>query len=79
MSARPGAMAGSQGRDRGVDVLRVVATTGVVAGHWMVTGLVADADGAWRQDSLLTAMPALAPFSWLLQTLGLFFFVDEFF
>ena len=65
------------GRDRGIDALRTAATAGVVGGHWLVTGLVVDG-GGWRQASPLTAMPALAPVSWLLQTLGLFFFTGGF-
>lgn len=75
---RPDGADGSAGRDRGIDVLRVLAATGVVGGHWLVTGLVAGADGAWRQASPLTAMPALAPATWVLQTLGLFFFTGGF-
>jgi hypothetical protein len=66
------------GRDRAIDAARAVAIAGVVGGHWLVTGLVVDDTGAWRQASPLTAMPALAPVSWLLQTLGLFFFTGGF-
>ena len=51
---------------------------GVVGGHWLVTGLRIDEEGAWRQASPLAAMPDLAPVSWLLQTLGLFFFAGGF-
>jgi hypothetical protein len=72
------ACAAPAGRDRGIDTVRAVATAGVVAGHWLVTGLVPGDDGAWRQASPLTAMPALAPVTWLLQTLGLFFFAGGF-
>ncbi|MDG4796769.1 acyltransferase [Micromonospora sp. WMMD1082] len=61
-------------RDPAVDGLRAYAVVGVVLGHWLVTGLVLDVDGTLRQASPLTAMPALAPASWVLQTLGLFFF-----
>jgi hypothetical protein len=55
-----------------------VAIAGVVGGHWLVTGLVVHADGVLRQASPLAAMPALAPVTWLLQTLGLFFFAGGF-
>ncbi len=65
-------------RDRGIDAVRAVATAGVVGGHWLVTGFVVDDAGAWRLASPLTAMPALAPATWLLQTLGLFFFAGGF-
>lgn len=62
------------GRDRTIDAVRAYAVTGVVLGHWLVTGLAFDDDGL-RQTSPLSAMPHLAPATWLLQTLGLFFFV----
>ena len=68
----------AHGRDASVDAARAVAIAGVVGGHWLVTGLVMDDAGAWRQASPLTAMPALVPVSWLLQTLGLFFFAGGF-
>ena len=60
-------------RDRTIDAARAYAIVGVVAGHWLVTGLVAGPDGL-RTASPLAAMPALAPATWALQTLGLFFF-----
>ncbi|MFY1671952.1 acyltransferase family protein [Plantactinospora sp. WMMB334] len=66
----------TDGRDRGIDGLRAYAIGGVVVGHWLVTALVLGADGALRTASPLAAMPALAPATWLLQTLGLFFFVS---
>ncbi|MFD2765997.1 acyltransferase family protein [Micromonospora eburnea] len=62
------------GRDRVIDALRAYAIGGVVLGHWLVTALVLTADGTLRTASPLTALPALAPATWLLQTLGLFFF-----
>ncbi|MGW5683191.1 acyltransferase family protein [Nonomuraea sp. NPDC003754] len=61
------------GRDRGVDALRAAAIVGVVLGHWLVS--------AWERNphlvisSPLAYMPELAPVSWVLQTLALFFFV----
>ncbi|WBB67473.1 acyltransferase [Micromonospora sp. WMMD812] len=61
-------------RDRAVDALRGYAIGGVVLGHWLVTGLVLAPDGSLHQASPLAAMPALAPATWLLQTLGLFYF-----
>jgi hypothetical protein len=65
-------------RDHSVDAARAVAITGVVGGHWLVTGLTLDPHGVLRQASPLTVMPGLAPVSWLLQTLGLFFFAGGF-
>ncbi|PZA20258.1 hypothetical protein, partial [Modestobacter versicolor] len=64
-------------REPGIDALRVVATAGVVLGHWLVTAPTA-VDGVVRLDSPLRTMPALAPASWLFQTLGLFFLVAGF-
>jgi len=65
-------------RDRAVDALRVYAICGVVLGHWLVTGLVLADDGGLHQASPLTALPGLAPVTWVLQTLGLFFFAAGF-
>ncbi|MGW7787332.1 acyltransferase family protein [Streptomyces tricolor] len=61
-------------RDRAVDALRATAILGVVLGHWLVTALVA-ADGGLHTASPLQHMPRLAPVSWLLQTLAVFFLV----
>ncbi|BCJ38347.1 hypothetical protein Athai_58500 [Actinocatenispora thailandica] len=68
-AATPGA------RDRTVDALRAVAIAGVVLGHWLVSAIVADPDrpAALHGASPLSALPALAPASWLFETLGLFF------
>ncbi|MEU7902576.1 acyltransferase family protein [Actinoplanes sp. NPDC049118] len=68
---------GPGARDRTVDAVRAFAVAGVVSGHWLVTGLVPGADGL-RTASPLAAMPAGAPVTWLLQTLGLFFFAGGF-
>ncbi|MEU4339152.1 acyltransferase family protein [Micromonospora lupini] len=65
-------------RDRAVDALRAYAIGGVVLGHWLVTGLVLAGDGGLHQASPLTTMPDLAPMTWVLQTLGLFFFAAGF-
>ncbi|MET8353920.1 acyltransferase family protein [Micromonospora sp. NPDC005206] len=65
-------------RDRAVDALRAYAIGGVVLGHWLVTGLVLTAGGGLHQASPLTALPGLAPVTWVLQTLGLFFFTAGF-
>ncbi|MBQ1030523.1 acyltransferase [Micromonospora sp. C97] len=65
-------------RDRAVDALRAYAIGGVVLGHWLVTGLVLTGDGGLHQASPLTALPGLAPLTWVLQTLGLFFFTAGF-
>jgi len=65
-------------RDRVVDALRAVAIAGVIGGHWLVTALVpGPPEGAsvLRDTSPLASMPALAPLSWIFQTLALFFLV----
>jgi hypothetical protein len=64
-------------RDRVVDALRALAIAGVISGHWLVTALVpgpGDEPGL-RDASPLASMPALAPLSWIFQTLALFFLV----
>ncbi|MFD9815581.1 acyltransferase family protein [Streptomyces sp. NPDC059080] len=63
------------GRDRAVDVLRSLATLGVVLGHWLVSAVVLQAGGHLAADSPLSHMPGLAPLSWVLQPLAVFFFV----
>ncbi|GIF11359.1 acyltransferase family protein [Actinoplanes teichomyceticus] len=63
-------------RERAVDGLRTIAMLGVVAGHWLVTGLTIGSGGDLHQASPLTGRPGLTPLTWALQTLGLFFFVS---
>jgi hypothetical protein len=61
-------------RDRAVDALRALAIAGVIGGHWLVTALVPGSAGGvqvLRDTSPLAAMPALAPASWIFQTLAL--------
>lgn len=62
-------------RDRAIDGLRALATLGVVVGHWLVGVLVLAPEGALRIASPLGRLSALAPASWFLQMLGLFFLV----
>ncbi|GAA2334091.1 membrane protein [Streptomyces caniferus] len=62
-------------RDRALDGLRALALLGVPLGHWLVGGFTRDADGALHNTSPLTALGALAPASWVLQMLGIFFLV----
>ncbi|NEK57355.1 acyltransferase family protein [Geodermatophilus sabuli] len=64
-------------REPAVDAVRALAVGGVVLGHWLVTAPVL-VDGAVRADSPLRGVPGLAPASWLLQTLGLFFLAAGF-
>ncbi|MEU4620755.1 acyltransferase [Actinoplanes sp. NPDC023801] len=63
-------------RDRTIDALRAFAIVGVVLGHWLVSAVVSDPARpvAWHGASPLRDAPALIPVTWVLQTLGLFFF-----
>jgi len=66
------------GRDRTVDALRALAIAGVILGHWLVTALVVTnsrAGAGLHDTSPLASHPALAPVSWIFQTLAIFFFV----
>lgn len=62
-------------RDRAIDGLRALAIGGVVVGHWFVMATTVGAGGALHGASPLPHLPALAPASWALQLLGLFFLV----
>ncbi|MFK0048610.1 acyltransferase [Streptomyces sp. NPDC090741] len=62
-------------RDRAVDTLRALSILGVVLGHWLVSAVVLRAGGHLGGDSPLRHMPGLAPVTWLLQPLAVFFFV----
>ncbi|HEX6445180.1 MAG TPA: acyltransferase family protein [Streptosporangiales bacterium] len=64
-------------RDVAVDAVRVLAMCGVVLGHWLVTALV-PGPGGLHVDSPLRHVPYLWPVTWMLQTLGLFFFAGGF-
>ncbi|BAJ28303.1 MULTISPECIES: acyltransferase [Kitasatospora] len=61
-------------RDRALDGLRAVALLSVPLGHWMLGGFDA-AGGVLHNASPLGAMPFMAPLSWVLQMLGVFFLV----
>lgn len=62
-------------RDRAIDGIRALAIAGVVLGHFMVMALVVGDGGGLHVTSPLVQLPALAPASWVLQMLGLFFLV----
>lgn len=78
MTAR--AVAGTPDRDRTVDALRAAAIIGVILGHWLVTAVVSDPHrpAALHIESPLAHLPGLTPVTWLLQTLGPFFFAAGF-
>ncbi|MEU3059469.1 acyltransferase family protein [Streptomyces subrutilus] len=62
-------------RDRAVDGLRALALLAVPTGHWLLGGFTLDADGGLHNASPLSAFGGLAPASWVLQMLGIFFLV----
>ncbi|MGH3433599.1 MAG: acyltransferase family protein [Thermocrispum sp.] len=67
----------SPDREPLIDLVRAAAMVGVVVGHWLVTVVVIGHGGALDRltiESSLRALPDLTPLSWVLQTLGLFFF-----
>ncbi|MEV7098096.1 acyltransferase [Amycolatopsis sp. NPDC051045] len=65
-----------ENRDRTADGLRAAAIIGVILGHWLVTAVVSDPHepAALHIESPLTHLPGLIPVTWVLQTLGPFFF-----
>lgn len=62
-------------RDRAIDGLRALGLLGVVLGHWMLGGFTRDGAGALHNASPLATFGQLAPLSWVLQLLGIFFLV----
>ncbi|MFD7059773.1 acyltransferase [Streptomyces sp. NPDC059906] len=62
-------------RDRAIDGLRALALLAVPTGHWLVGGFTLDGDGGLHNASPLATFGALAPASWVLQMLGIFFLV----
>ncbi|OII62233.1 hypothetical protein BJP40_29460 [Streptomyces sp. CC53] len=62
-------------RDRAVDGLRALALLAVPVGHWLVGGFTVDEQGALHNASPLSTLTFLAPVSWVLQMLGIFFLV----
>ncbi|MFD9534629.1 acyltransferase [Streptomyces sp. NPDC060010] len=62
-------------RDRAIDGLRALALLAVPIGHWMLGGLTLDGEGALHNASPLASFGGLAPASWVLQMLGVFFLV----
>ncbi|MFV2117324.1 acyltransferase family protein [Streptomyces sp. Act-28] len=62
-------------RDRAVDGLRAAALLAVPTGHWLLGGFTLDEEGAIHNASPLSTFGGLAPVSWVLQMLGVFFLV----
>ncbi|MEE6261468.1 acyltransferase family protein [Plantactinospora sonchi] len=62
-------------RERYVDLLRAVAITMVVLGHWLIAVIDHDPTGGLRGHSALETLVAARPGTWLFQVLPLFFLV----
>ncbi|MFF4471675.1 acyltransferase [Streptomyces sp. NPDC001599] len=62
-------------RDRAIDGLRALALLAVPTGHWLVGGFTLDGGGGLHNASPLATFGGLAPASWVLQMLGIFFLV----
>ncbi|MEV7356827.1 acyltransferase [Kitasatospora sp. NPDC091276] len=62
-------------RDRALDGLRALALLAVPVGHWLLGGFTLSADDALHNASPLSSLGGLAPISWVLQMLGVFFLV----
>lgn len=62
-------------RDRAIDGLRALALLAVPMGHWLLGGFSLDGQGALHNTSPLASFGFLAPISWVLQMLGIFFLV----
>ncbi|MEO3973271.1 acyltransferase [Streptomyces sp. CAU 1734] len=62
-------------RERAIDGLRAIALLAVPLGHWLLGGFTLGDDGALRNASPLSSFGFLAPMSWVLQMLGIFFLV----
>ncbi|WP_318211015.1 MULTISPECIES: acyltransferase [unclassified Streptomyces] len=62
-------------RDRAIDGLRALALLAVPTGHWLLGGFTLSSDGAIHNASPLGTFAGLAPVSWILQMLGIFFLV----
>lgn len=60
-------------RDRAIDVIRITALLGVVAGHTvMATSIITD--GVFHWDNLLTTSVVFQALTWVFQIMPLFFF-----
>jgi hypothetical protein len=60
-------------RDRAIDVIRIAALVGVVAGHTiMATSIITD--GVFHWGNLLTTSPVFQALTWVFQIMPLFFF-----
>lgn len=61
------------GRDRAIDVIRIVALVGVVIGHTVMATSIIE-DGVFHWDNLLATSMVFQALTWVLQIMPLFFF-----
>ena len=66
------------GRNRAIDLYRVVAMVAVAVGHWLVLAVGTDDDGELFARNALEVAPEFAPVTWLFQVMPLFFAVGGF-
>ncbi len=62
-------------RDRYVDLLRALALTAVVLGHWLISVIEYDGDRRLTGHSALDSLPWAYPVTWLVQVMPVFFMV----
>jgi fucose 4-O-acetylase-like acetyltransferase len=62
-------------RERYVDLLRALAITAVVLGHWLITDIGYDGDRKPTGHSALDALTWAYPVTWLVQVMPVFFIV----
>ncbi|HEX5597538.1 MAG TPA: acyltransferase [Micromonosporaceae bacterium] len=67
-----------ESRERFVDLLRAVAITAVVLGHWLVIDIGYDRHGQLTGHSALSELPWARPVTWLVQVMPVFFLVGGF-
>ncbi len=66
------------GRNRAIDLYRVVAMIFVALGHWLVIAIGTDADGELFARNALEVARQFGPVTWLFQVMPLFFAVGGF-
>jgi hypothetical protein len=62
-------------RNRVVDLVRVLALSGVVLGHWLKQGWYVDSGGTLHRSGLLGIAAWTHPLTWIFQVIPLFFVV----
>lgn len=78
LSARDLAAATPEGRDRFVDLLRVLALLAVMLGHFLMAAVVVAPDGGVTVTNTLVLVPSAQLLTWLFQVMPWFFAVGGF-